>query len=76
MHIRVMYNNSKYDIVTDFILDMMLSTCEIKKFYRYSEARWVTVGVDPIRTEKKHVNYTGPERRKSAYINELLKEVS
>ncbi|MGO9612046.1 MAG: GSU3473 family protein [Dissulfurispiraceae bacterium] len=65
MHIRVVYEDDTYDMVTDCMLDIMLSSERVKKFYRYSEEKWVTVGVDPIRAEKRSYTYSGPERRET-----------
>jgi hypothetical protein len=61
MLVRVMYQNAKFDIVKTFVLDELISSGKLKKFYRSQE--WVTVGVDPVRG--KGVSYKGPERRKN-----------
>jgi hypothetical protein len=63
MLIRIQYNNDKYDYVPGQILDEMLSLSNIKQFYRHSEQRWVTVGVDRIRGTGGR--YVGPERREA-----------
>ncbi len=65
MHVRVVYNDDTYDMVADCMLDIMLSSDRVKKFYRYSEQKWVTVGVDPIRAKKRDNAYSGPERRET-----------
>lgn len=59
MFIRVIYPNNKYDMVKDFILDKLIISGKITKFYRSSG--WVTIGQDPIRGMGG--NYRGPERR-------------
>jgi len=47
--------------VNDFALGRLITTNEIKKFYRPSEERWITVGKDAVRGEGGY--YTGPDRR-------------
>jgi hypothetical protein len=66
MTIRVQYHNSVYDIVLADTLQRLLDSGKIKKFYRYSDQRWITVGVDPVRNPVGRgaqilVPYTGPE---------------
>ena len=63
MLIKVMYQNNEIEMVEAFQLDKLISSNKIKKFLR-SEG-WVTVGIDPIRKEKR-VNYKGSERRQAA----------
>ena len=62
MLIRVQYNNDLYDYVTGRILNQHLARKNIKKFYRYSEKKWATIGVDRIRGISGGM-YDGPERR-------------
>ncbi len=62
--INVIYADDSEDIVPDFIFEQLLQLNKIKRFYRYSESRWVTVGVDPVRKSGKGRRYKGPERRK------------
>ena len=51
-------------MIPDFILQLGIDCKRVKMFYRNSERRWVTVGVDPIRkTAQISVPYAGPERR-------------
>lgn len=59
MIIRVIYHNNKYDMVKDFILDTLIASNKITKFYRSDG--WVTIGLDPIRGIGG--DYSGPERR-------------
>lgn len=61
MLVRVMYQNDKFDMVKPFILDKLIFSGKLKKFFRLEG--WVTIGVDPIRTTA--VSYKGPERRKN-----------
>lgn len=63
MHIRVVYKNDSYDYVTVPKFEELLLMNQIKKFYRYSEARWVQLGVDPVRGNGGF--YKGPERREA-----------
>jgi len=60
MMIRIILEDGSYDMVKAFRLDDLLPTGKIAKFQRSSG--WVTVGVDPIRTQTGS-SYTGPERR-------------
>lgn len=60
MIIWVQYHNSKYDMVKSSMLDELIQSGRIEKFYR-SEG-WVTIGVDPVRAQGDKP-YQGPERR-------------
>ena len=60
-HIKVKYQNNNYDFVPDYMLDQLISARKIKKFYRFSEERWVTAGFDRIRGIGGI--YSGPDRR-------------
>jgi hypothetical protein len=61
-HIPVRYPNDTEDIVPPFILDQLISSAQINQFYRPSENRWVTLGLDQMR--KTVGTHTGPERRR------------
>jgi len=61
MHIRVVYNNNTYDYVMPFVFEHLLERDKIKSFYRYSEERWIQVGVDKMRGDGGF--YNGDERR-------------
>jgi hypothetical protein len=63
MVLRVQYYNDKFDYVNDFALGRLITTNEIKKFFRPSEERWITVGIDTVRGAGG--NYTGPDRRRN-----------
>lgn len=63
MHIRVVYQNDSYDYVTVPIFEDLLLVNKIKKFYRYSEERWVQLGVDHVRGSGG--SYNGTDRRKT-----------
>jgi hypothetical protein len=60
MLIRVVYKSNVHDYVKDFQLDRFLDAGEIVKFQR--RAGWVTVGIDPLRTNKQTA-FGGIERR-------------
>ena len=47
--IRVQYHNGVYDMVSANSLQRLIVNGEIKKFYRYSEKKWIKVGTDPTR---------------------------
>jgi hypothetical protein len=61
MVIRIQYNNGKYDYVPGQVLNQQIARKNIKQFYRPSEKKWVTVGVDRIRGMGGM--YDGSERR-------------
>lgn len=64
MNIRVMYKDGKYDMIRAFRLDHFLGEDKIGKFFRNSEKRWVTIGTDPIRKNRREEGpHTGNERR-------------
>ena len=63
MVLRVQYHNNKFDYVSEFTLGKLINTNEIKKFYRPSEERWITVGIDAVRGAGGY--YTGPDRRQN-----------
>jgi hypothetical protein len=47
MLIRVMYKNGKFDQVREFILDKLIESERIVKFYR--SGRWALIGNDKLR---------------------------
>jgi hypothetical protein len=77
MTIRVQYDNSIHDIVLADTLQRLIDSGKIRKFYRYSEKRWITIGVDPVRRQTELVaNYSGGERRASQiFETPLLQQV-
>jgi hypothetical protein len=64
MMVRVIYHDNRYDMVKSTRLDDLISSNALAKFQRTSG--WVTIGVDPIRSSKRNVPYTGPERRSAS----------
>ncbi len=65
MLLRVQYHNNEYNYVSSSMLDKLIADEEISKFYRPSEKRWITPGIDPVRTVNP-LAYEGLERRQSA----------
>jgi len=64
MIIRVQYHNGVYDLISANILQRLILSGEIRMFYRYSEKRWITIGVDPMRKGSQALTpYAKPERR-------------
>jgi len=59
MLIRVMYQDDKFDMVKPLILDGLIASGRLKKFFRLEG--WATIGIDPIRGRGSR--YEGPERR-------------
>ena len=60
-YIRVKYSDDSYDYIAGVVLDKLIRANKIKQFYRYSEEKWITPGIDPIRGMGGM--YTGEERR-------------
>ena len=67
MLIHVMYPGNKYDYVKEFMLDKLIETRKIVKFWR--DSGWVTIGVDPVRTGKQQNFYNGVERRAAKLLS-------
>jgi hypothetical protein len=61
MLVQVNWTNNRYDYVKDFMLDSLIEAGVVARFLRSSG--WVTIGVDPIRSDSSHREYTGGERR-------------
>ena len=57
MNITVMYHDGKYDIVQAFRLDHFIGKNKIRKFYRHADKQWVTVGVDPVRKNRREEGF-------------------
>ncbi len=64
-HIEVKYQNGTHAFIDDYLLGALIRSGEILQFYRPSEKRWVTIGIDPIRKEKRA--FSGRERRRSGH---------
>jgi len=61
MLIQVNWTNNRFDYVKDFMLDNFLEAGVVARFLRSSG--WVTVGVDPVRSNTTNREYSGGERR-------------
>ncbi len=62
LYLRVNYTDNSYDYIAGTTLNKLIRQHKVKRFYRNSAHRWVTVGVDPIRGMGGV--YAGPDRRK------------
>ncbi len=69
-HLWIRYTNGTDDVVGQKLLDDLLARNEVAQFYRPSESRWVTLGIDPIRGDGGR--YIGPERRAVPQIEPRL----
>ena len=69
-HIEVKYQNGTHAFVDDYLLDALIRSGQIQRFYRPSEKRWIIIGVDPIRKER--TKYSGTERRRTAHCREMV----
>jgi hypothetical protein len=69
-HIEVEYQDGVHAFVDDYFLENLLKSNRIKQFYRPSERRWITVGIDPVRSGKGH--YCGMERRRTGGAEAMI----
>jgi len=67
MTVRVVYHDNSCDMISAFILQLGIDCHKIKMFYRESEKRWITVGIDPLR-KYAEIPYDGPERRTTSLL--------
>jgi hypothetical protein len=72
MLIHILYNNRKYDMVKDVMLDELITSGKITKFHRSDG--WVNIGHDPIRRVVGRYSYNGPERRRTSKIKTKNKQ--
>ncbi len=61
MLIRVIRNDSRYDMVKEQQLENLIERGEVVKFQRSSG--WVTIGIDPIRKARQAVRLDKDRRR-------------
>jgi hypothetical protein len=71
MIIRVQYKNGWYDYLHDRLLNHEIARKNIRRFYRPSEKRWVTTGVDAMRGMGGFAYY-GAERRRIHPANAIM----
>jgi len=68
MLLKVMYQNDKYDMVRPSLLNELILSKKIKKFYR--SGGWADIERDPIRGSVSP--YVGLERRKQSSLSSRL----
>jgi hypothetical protein len=66
----VEYQDGENAFVDDYLLENLIKSNQIKQFFRPSEKRWITVGIDPVRSGKGH--YYGVERRRTGRSEEMI----
>ena len=69
-HIEVEYLDGRHGFIDSYLLESLIDSKQIKRFFRPSEKRWVTIGIGPVRSWKG--NYWGLERRRSGRIEEMI----
>jgi hypothetical protein len=69
-HIEVQYRDGTHALVDDYLLDSLIHTGRVTHFYRPSQRRWITVGVDPVRKEEGP--RPGKERRRTGHLLEMI----
>ena len=65
-HIEVEYLEGNHAFVDDHALEGLIGLGLIKKFYRPSERRWITIGIDAVRSSGNKI-YSGCERRRTGH---------
>ena len=69
-HIEVEYQGGSHPFVDDHSLEGLIKSNQIKQFFRPSEKRWITIGIDAVRSWKD--NYCGRERRRTGRTEEMI----
>ena len=69
-HIEVEYQDGSHAFVDDYSVENLIKSNQIKQFFRPSEKRWITVGIDPVRSRKGH--YYEKERRRTGRSEEMI----
>jgi hypothetical protein len=69
-HIEVKFQNDTHAFVDDYLLETLIRSGQIKQFYRPSEHRWITIGIDLIRNSP--CGYRRTERRRSGHSTEMI----
>ncbi len=59
--INVRYSKEHYGVTPRRFLGELIASKRILQFYRESQKRWVTIGIDPVRSSNRP--YCGPEKR-------------
>ena len=58
MLIQIMHSDTRFDYVKDTMLDYLIESNKITSFKR--STGWVTIGVDPIRKQRRNNTATSP----------------
>ena len=69
-HIEVEYPDGRHAFVDDYLLEGLIISKKIKRFFRPSEKRWIAIGTDPVRSWKG--DYCGKERRGTGRVEEMI----
>lgn len=69
-HIEVEYADGSHAFIDDYLLEGLIKSKQINKFFRPSEKRWITIGIDPVRSRRG--NYCGLERRRTGRSGEMI----
>lgn len=64
MLVHVVYHDEKHDFIKDTRLNEFIEAGKIARFLRSDG--WVSVGVDPVRTNPPDFAYSGIERRQKS----------
>lgn len=65
MLIQVVYADNHHDFVKPALLDMLIELNKIIKFKRSSG--WVTLGIDPVRKNRRSPSYLSPNDIRKIY---------
>ena len=69
-HVEVKYQNNMHAFVDDYLLEELIRSKRIKQFFRPSERRWITIGIDPVRIGKSF--HWGKERRRTGGFEQMI----
>ncbi len=69
-HIEVEYPDGRHAFIDDYLLEGLIESKQINRFFRPSERRWITIGMGPLRRWKG--KYCGMERRRTGRTEEMI----
>jgi len=69
-HIEVEYPDGRHVFIDDYLLEGLIKSRQITQFFRPSEKRWITIGIEPVRTRKG--DYRGKERRRAGRSEAMI----
>ena len=69
-HIEVEYPDGRHAFIDDYLLQGLINSKKIIRFFRPSEKRWINIGMGPVRSWKG--NYCGMERRRTGRTEEMI----